>query len=431
MMARVAAAKVIAAVHGGRSLSAELPMALQQVPSRDRPLVQELCYGVLRWFPRLEALAARLLSRKLKARDRDVQALILAGLYQLLHMRLAAHAAVDETVKAARALGKPWAAGLVNAVLRGFLRERERLTEELDRGDEAVALAHPRWLYERLRADWPQEYRAVLEANNAHPPMVLRVNRLKTERPDYLRRLEEEGHRAQPAPYTEDGVVLERPVDVTNLPGFSEGWVSVQDGAAQLAAPLLGAQPGARVLDACAAPGGKAGHILEREPSVELTALDMDGARLLRVQENLARLGLSACSVQGDATAPAGWWDGRPYAAILLDAPCSATGVIRRHPDIKLLRRAEDIAALAEVQQRILEALWALLEPGGHVLLYATCSVLREENEQQIARFLAAHPDARERSVEAPWGRACRHGRQILPGEAGMDGFYFALLEKA
>lgn len=429
MNPRATAAKAITSVIAeGKSLSVALPAAVKDLTPKERPLVQELCYGVLRWYPRLEAIAALLLRKPLKGRDADVQNLLLTGLYQLLFLNVPPHAAVHETVDAVRALNKSWAAGLANAVLRGFLRERAHLLETVDRR-EAVALAHPEWLYEMLRSDWPEEYRAVMAANNERPPMALRVNAAKTVRAPYLDALAEAGLAAHAARYADQGVVLEAATDVDRLPGFAGGLVSVQDAAAQIAAGLLGAEKGMRVLDACAAPGGKTAHILELEPGLDLAALDIDQERLARVAENLQRLGLQARLVQGDARTPRDWWDGKPYDRILVDAPCSATGVIRRHPDIKVLRKQDDIAALAGQQGEILDALWPLLAPGGR-LLYATCSVLRAENERQIGAFLARHPDAKERRIPAYWGTACTHGRQILPGEEGMDGFYYACIEK-
>jgi 16S rRNA (cytosine967-C5)-methyltransferase len=430
MNARAVAAKVVTGVAGERrSLSALLPPALARVPCIDRPLLQELCYGVLRWYPRLDALAARLLRKPITPRERDVHSLLLVGIYQLLHLGVPEHAAVDATVEAARELGRPWAVSLVNGVLRSFQRERERLIAEVDRRED-VALAHPRWLYERLAGDWPEEFRAVLAAANRHPPMGLRINAARTDRDAYLARLASEGIAAQPLAHTTHGLVLAQAMDATRLPGFAEGAVSVQDGAAQLAATLLGARAGERVLDACAAPGGKTAHLLELEPALAaLVALDRDADRLVRVGENLERLGLQAQLAVGDAAEPQAWWDGEPFDRILLDAPCSATGVIRRHPDIKLLRGPRDIEALALAQARLLDALWPLLRRGG-TLLYATCSVLRAENDRQIGAFLERHADARERPIAADWGRGCNHGRQILPGEDQMDGFYYALLER-
>ncbi|MFO7642645.1 MAG: 16S rRNA (cytosine(967)-C(5))-methyltransferase RsmB [Candidatus Competibacteraceae bacterium] len=428
MNVRAVAARLLGQVLGqGQSLALVLPPALEQVDPLDRGLLQELGYGVCRWQPMLQALLDRLLERPLDPREPAVRALLLTGLYQLHYLRIPEHAAVAETVTAARQLRKPWAAGLVNAVLRSFLRRRADLLAALETDREART-AHPRWLLGALERDWPDDWPAIVAANNARPPFTLRVNTRRLGREDYQSRLAEAGWTAEPgaAPMA---LTLAEPVEPTLLPGFAEGWVSVQDAAAQWAAPLLDLRPGLRVLDACAAPGGKTGHLLECAPDLDLTALDRDVARLERVRENLARLRLKARLLVGDAERPTEWWDGIAYDRILVDAPCSATGVIRRHPDIKLLRRERDIAALAESQRAMLNSLWPLLRADGR-LVYATCSVLRRENEEVVAAFLAAHPDAWDPPIMADWGRAPSHGRQILPGEADMDGFYYAVLVK-
>ena len=424
---RALAARTLAAVLGeGQSLASVLPPALARTPPRDRGLLQELCYGVCRWQPQLQALLDLLLQRPLAPGEHTVRALLLVGLYQLWHLRMPEHAAVAETVAAAHTLQRPWAVGLSNALLRNALRRRAELTAALATREDAQT-AHPRWLLQCLRQDWPDDWPDLVAANNARPPFTLRINTRQHSRADYQALLAASGHRAAPVAGVDSALILDEPVEPLTLPGFATGAVSVQDAAAQLAAPLLAAEPGQRVLDACAAPGGKTGHLLERVSDLRLTALDQDPARLERVRASLQRLGLSATLLAGDARAPAGWWDGQPYERILLDAPCSASGVIRRHPDIKLLRRATDIAALAAQQGELLAALWPLLRPGGR-LLYATCSVLRQENQAVIAAFLAAHADAREAPIVADWGRALHHGRQILPGTAGMDGFYYAVL---
>ncbi len=431
MNIRAVAAQALARVLGeGRSLTAAFPptLILERLDPRDRGLLQELCYGVCRWQPQLQALLNLLLDRPLDPREPSVRALLLAGLYQLHHLRIPEHAAVAETVTAARQLHKPWAANLCNAVLRSFLRRRAELLAQVEIDAEART-AHPRWLLERLQHDWPDDWAAMITANNTRPPFALRVNPRHLSREDYQSRLAAAGKYAQPVAPVATALILTELVEPMTLPGFAEGWVSVQDAAAQLAAPLLNLQSGQRVLDACAAPGGKTSHILECASALDLTALDQDAERLERVRENLSRLRLNARLIAGNARQPSDWWDGVPYDRILLDAPCSATGVIRRHPDIKLLRRDADIAVLAREQQVILSSLWPLLRPGGR-LLYATCSVLRQENEQVVAAFLASHPDAGERPILADWGRPLPYGRQILPGEAGMDGFYYAVLVK-
>lgn len=424
-MAAVALGQVLDA---GCSLTTALPVALERTAPRDHGLLRELCYGVCRWQPQLQYLLDAVLKRPLDPQESVLRALLLTGLYQLHRLRIPPHAAVAETVAAARQLGKAWAAGLSNAVLRAFLRRRTELLTQVE-ADACARTAHPPWLLARLQQDWPDDWLAVVAANNAHPPMTLRVNQQRGDRAAYQTRLAAAGQEATPTAPAPAALTLRRPLDPLTLPGFAEGWASVQDAAGQLAAPLLDAEVGMRVLDACAAPGGKTAHWLELTPGLRLTALDVDAKRLARVQDTLSRLGLAAQLVAGDAARPETWWDGQPYERILLDAPCSATGVIRRHPDIKLLRREADIAALAARQRDLLTALWPLLRPGGR-LLYATCSVLRQENEQVAAAFLAAQPDAAELALPPAWGRAQRRGRQILPGEADMDGFYYALIEK-
>ncbi len=418
-------------VDSGRSLSEWLPLLLKEVSDeRARGLAQELCYGVLRWYLRLDALAGQLLERPLRNKDRDLHMLILVGLYQLGYLNISDHAAVNETVESARQLGKKWAVKLVNGVLRAYQRKRSSLDSLLDARKE-TRFAHPSWLLDRLQTDWPQQWDAIAEANNRRPPMTLRVNCRRQTRDSYQGLLAQQEIPSESVPHVSHGLTLLRPVSVKQLPGFADGWASVQDGAAQLAQQLLEVQPGMRVLDACAAPGGKTAHLLEAtEGLAELTAVDIDPIRLARVAENLSRLGLTALLVSADVADTQAWWDGRQFDRILLDAPCSATGVIRRHPDIKVLRRNEDIEALVQRQLRLLNALWPLLAPRG-MLLYVTCSVLGEENNGQVLKFLTDRPDAQEQPICSNWGRSCQPGRQILPGEYAMDGFYYVCLVKA
>ncbi|MGE3296883.1 MAG: 16S rRNA (cytosine(967)-C(5))-methyltransferase RsmB [Porticoccaceae bacterium] len=427
---RAAAARAIAAVaQHGQSLGAALPAQADAVAARDRPLLHELCYGTLRWHPRLAAIIARLMAKPLKERDADLHALIACALYQLEHTRVPPHAAIHAAVAACVALGKPWAKGLVNALLRRFQRERAQLDMALA-GDTGYRTAHPAWLAEAFRRDWPAQAEALMAANNDRAPMTLRVNRTRGTRGAYLERLAAAGISATPTARSPDGIRLAVPRAVTDLPGFDAGLVSVQDEAAQLCAALLAPQPGQRVLDACCAPGGKTGHLLELEPGIgELVAIDNDGERLQKVAANLSRLGLNAHLLTADAGATADWWDGVPFDRILLDAPCSATGVLRRHPDIKLLRRPGDIAALAATQARLLAGLWEILAPGGR-LLYATCSVLRAENDAVVTAFAATRPDAYICQIPDHPGVATTAGRQWLPAVAGNDGFYYALLER-
>ncbi|WLH84881.1 16S rRNA (cytosine(967)-C(5))-methyltransferase RsmB [Pseudomonas sp. FP2338] len=430
MNPRLAAAKALAAVLNGKaSLNSSLPTQMDKVEDRDRGFTQDLAFGTARWQPRLSALAAKLLQKPFKAADADVEALLLVGLYQLLYTRVPAHAAIGETVGCADKLKKPWAKALLNAVLRRAQRESEALLAELEH-DPVVRTAHPRWLQKSLKAFWPEQWEAICAANNAHPPMILRVNRRHHSRDAYLQLLADAGISATPCVYSVDGIVLETATDVRSLPGFAEGWISVQDEAAQLAADLLDLAPGQRVLDACCAPGGKTCHILEVEKDLAgVVAVDLEAKRLVRVRENLARLGLSAELIAADGRDTATWWDGKPFQRILLDAPCSATGVIRRHPDIKLTRQPDDIAALAVLQGELLDALWPTLEVGG-ILLYATCSTLPTENTEVIQAFLARTSGARELDLATAAGIKQPHGRQLLAQEGGHDGFYYAKLIK-
>ena len=423
MNPRLAATRALAAVLAGRaSLGSSLPEQLTKVDPRDRALAQDLAFGTARWQPRLSLLAEKLMDKPFKAGDRDLEALLLIGLYQLFHTRIPAHAAIGETVGCVDKLKKSSAKGLLNAVLRRAQREYDSLLPALER-DPAARLAPPRRLQKALKARWPEHWEAIATANNLHPPLILRVNRRQGSRDAYLAELAAAGIEAEPCAFSADGIRLLQPQDVTALPGFAAGRLSVQDEAAQLAAVQ-------RVLDACAAPGGKTCHLLEREPGLaEVVALDADAGRLERVEQNLARLGLTARTLAADGRAVADWWDGTPFQRILLDAPCSATGVIRRHPDIKLTRQASDIAPLVQLQGELLDALWPTLEVGG-ILVYATCSVLPEENSSNLAAFLARTPGARELDIPAPWGLAQPHGRQLLPQPDGHDGFYYCKLIK-
>lgn len=430
MNPRLAATRALAAVLAGRaSLGSSLPEQLAKVDPRDRALAQDLAFGTARWQPRLSLLAEKLMDKPFKAGDRDLEALLLIGLYQLFHTRIPAHAAIGETVGCVDKLKKSSAKGLLNAVLRRAQREYDSLLPALEH-DPAARLAHPRWLQKALKARWPEHWEAIATANNLHPPLILRVNRRQGSRDAYLAELAAADIDAVPCAFSADGIRLLQPQDVTALPGFAAGRLSVQDEAAQLAAELLELAPGQRVLDACAAPGGKTCHLLESEPGLaEVVALDADAGRLQRVEQNLARLGLTARTLAADGRAVADWWDGTPFQRILLDAPCSATGVIRRHPDIKLTRQASDIAPLVQLQGELLDALWPTLEVGG-ILVYATCSVLPEENSSNLAAFLARTPGARELDIPATWGLAQPHGRQLLPQPDGHDGFYYCKLIK-
>jgi 16S rRNA (cytosine967-C5)-methyltransferase len=431
---RADAARIVAEVTDrGRSLDDLL--AAETDEGSARGLKRSLCYGTLRWHLRLVAVIKALAERPPEKLQPPLRALIEVGLYQLISGDVAAHAAVSETVSATHALGLPKASGFVNALLRRFQREQESILHAVDR-DVSVRTAHPRWLVQALRIERPDVADAVLEANNRHPPLWLRVNRMRATIADVRHDLEAAGFQAAPHPWAPDALLVTPPADVRSLPGFAAGRFSVQDAAAQLAVELLAPAAGERILDACAAPGGKTCHVLERTAGgAHVTALDVSTARLQRVQENLDRLGLTAHLVAGDAARPETWWDGQPYDRILLDVPCSATGVIRRHPDIKVLRREKDIPALAQRQRALLNASWGLLRPGG-TLLYTSCSVLAAENSRTVGGFLGRTPEARDVTPEltAGWPERLRGegpGYQVMPGEADMDGFYFACLRNS
>lgn len=419
---RALAARVLDAVlHEGRSLKAELAHALPTVQdARDRALLEALLFAALRERARFDAALASWMAKPPGRRDGILRALLHIGLAQLV-LGLPAHAALAATVDAARVLGRAHQAGLVNALLRRAQRDGI--------ADDAPDAAWPRWLRERVQADWPARA-AEIFAESARPaPTWLRANRRQGTRDAYAARLEAAGLHAGSSDLLPDGLRLDASVAVAQLPGFGEGAVSVQDGSAQLVADALAPAAGARVLDACAAPGGKAAHLLERDASLRVLAIEIDAPRLRRVGATLKRLGLSAELRQADAAAPETWWDGVPFDAILLDAPCSATGVVRRQPDVLLHRRAADVEALVALQARLLDALWATLAPGGH-LLYATCSLLRAENDAQVAAFLERTDDAQLAPLDARFGHDTGHGRQRFPGHDGMDGFFYARILK-
>ncbi|EKO3427938.1 16S rRNA (cytosine(967)-C(5))-methyltransferase RsmB [Vibrio fluvialis] len=424
MNVRAAAAQVLfQVVDKGQSLSMALPAAQQNIRPRDHALLQEICYGALRYLPRLESIANALMDNPLKGKQRVFHHLILVGIYQLSFMRIPAHAAVGETVEGAQDLKGPRLRGLINAVLRNYQRNQEQLDAQAV-SHNAGKYGHPSWLLKLLQNAYPQQWEAIVEANNSKAPMWLRVNHQHHDRDAYQALLNNENIDSSVHSQAEDALKLAAPCDVTKLPGFEKGWVSVQDAAAQLSLHYLQPQDGELILDCCAAPGGKTAHILERTQGSEVVAIDCDDTRLKRVHDNLKRLNLSAKVVCGDARYPQEWWQGSQFDRILLDAPCSATGVIRRHPDIKWLRRAEDIAALAELQREILDAMWQQLKPGG-TLVYATCSITPQENVLQVKDFLARTSDAQLVGSELN-----NPGRQILPGEEDMDGFYYAVLTK-
>lgn len=425
MNVRAVAAQVIyQVVDQGQSLSAVLPLAQQKVAPRDGALLQEICYGVLRWLPRLESITQALMDKPLKGKLRVFHHLLLVGLYQLKYMRIPAHAAVAETVNAVDTLKKSQLKSLINAVLRSYQRTQEQLDNAAMTSDSGK-FCHPSWLLKLLQKAYPTKWQDIVEANHEKAPMWLRVNTIHNSRDEYKKILDDAGIETDIHPQAKDALKLAAPCDVSLLPGFIDGWVSVQDAAAQLSVEFLQPQAGELILDCCAAPGGKTCHILERQPNAEMVSMDVDATRLLRVEENLKRLNLHAKIICGDARYPINWWQGAQFDRILLDAPCSATGVIRRHPDIKWLRRVEDIAQLVALQSEILDAMWAQLKSGG-TLVYATCSVTPQENSEQIKAFLERTTDStlETGTLQAP-------GYQILPGQDQMDGFYYAALKKA
>jgi 16S rRNA (cytosine967-C5)-methyltransferase len=425
----LAANCVYQVVDKGRSLSDVLPQAQQSLANpKDKAMMQQMCYGVMRWLPRLDFFCSRLLQKPLKGKQRPFQFLLYLGCYQLLHMRIPPHAAISETVEAAVAMKAGGLKGLINGVLRSFQRQQETLELAADKV-ESCLYGHPNWFIKLVKQYYPEQWTGILDANQQQAPMWLRVNQRQFGRDEYLAALNEQEITGQVDPKLAQAICLDSPIDVFKLPGFAEGSCSVQDGAAQFAASLMAAQPGELILDACAAPGGKTCHMLELTPELaQMQALDCDAKRLERVTENLTRLKLEAKLVCADAADTDSWWDGTAFDRILLDAPCSATGVIRRHPDIKWLRRAEDIEQLAQLQRKILDKMWALLKPGG-TLVYATCSVLPQENKQQMIDFLATQADAELVPIVADES-AQNPGWQLLPGDNNMDGFYYCRLKK-
>ena len=419
----MAAQAVEKVVEKGQSLSNVLPAMQQKVGDKDKALLQELCFGVLRSLSQLEWMIKQLMERPMTGKQRTVHYLIMVGLYQLLHTRIPAHAALAETVEGAVVIKRPQLKGLINGVLRQFQRRQEELLAEFSQSE--LRFLHPSWLVKRIQNAYPQQWESILEANNQRPPMWLRVNRNHHTRDSWLALLAEAGLTGFAHPDYPDAVRLETPTSVLALPGFEQGWVTVQDASAQGCVRYLQPQNGEQILDLCCAPGGKTTHILEVAPEANVMAVDVDEKRLSRVYDNLKRLGMKATVKQGDGRYPQQWCGEQQFDRILLDAPCSATGVIRRHPDIKWLRRDRDIAELAQLQSEILDATWAHLKPGG-TLVYATCSILPEENQQQIASFLARTPNA----VLSETGTAEQPGLQNLPGAEEGDGFFYAKLIK-
>ncbi|MGD9107761.1 MAG: 16S rRNA (cytosine(967)-C(5))-methyltransferase RsmB [Gammaproteobacteria bacterium] len=390
--------------------------------------VQELCYGISRWYLQLDFIAKKLLTKPLKSKDLDIYVLILTGLYEIIYMRTPTHAAINENVDNARKLKKPWACNLINAVLRNFLRQQDAVLSAVNENTIAK-FAHPQWLIEKIKSTYPNDLEKILAANNEHPPMSLRINLRKISAKNYLHQV-----KAIVNPVCASCITLEEPCPVSQLPGFAIGEVSVQDCGAQFSAKLLDLKPNQRILDACAAPGSKTMHILETEPNIkELIAIDHDKKRLQMITENLKRMRTQKNKVKllhADVSQIKSWWDQQSFDRILLDAPCSATGVIRRHPDIKLLKQEKDIVKLAHKQLEILQTIWPTLKPNG-LLVYVTCSILPEENDQVISNFLAKTPNAQINKIDTSWGAPTKYGKQILPGQDNMDGFFYTVICKA
>ncbi|MAY42670.1 MULTISPECIES: 16S rRNA (cytosine(967)-C(5))-methyltransferase RsmB [unclassified Neptuniibacter] len=409
------------------SLNTQYPSIERSCPEKDRALLRELCYGTMRHHPQLNCIIKLLQNRAFKFRDIDIKAIVLVGIYQLQHTRIPPHAAISESVDACRELDKEWAGKVVNAILRRFQREQEELEESLS-SNESYRYNHPEWMIAKLKNNWPDHWQQILESNNSQAPLTLRINQQQTERPRYLEQLEPIVD-SEETLYSDLGIRLSTSLNVESLPGYEQGSFSVQDEAAQFAAQLLDLKPQQYVLDACAAPGGKLCHILETEPSLKaVDAVELEERRAGRIEENLDRLNLDANLIIADASTQE-WWSGELYDRILLDAPCSATGVIRRNPDIKYLRQGEDIIEISKLQLSILENCWSMLKPGGKIL-YATCSIFPQENERLIKRFMAKADDAVHRPIDAEWGIKREYGRQLFPQVSGHDGFYYALLQK-
>ena len=393
--------------------------------TRDLSLYQELVRGTCRWFLALQSIIRPYLRKPFKPKDLDLEIILALGLYQIIFMRIEDHAAVNESVNLAQRANKNWASGIVNAVLRQLIRDGVNITPEHH------LISYPGWMQKMLGRDWPQHYSDIAQAGNQRAPLTLRVDLRRNSVKAVIKMLRDQGTDVTRHEIAESAVMLEKPCDITKLDLFNSGQISVQDAAAQLSVEILDCKPGMRVLDACAAPGGKLTHLLEYTKDLDLVGLDIDALRLEKIEQNLKRIGRNASLVCGDAADPATWYDGVPFDRILADVPCSSSGVIRRHPDIKLLRRINDIPQLVKRQKKILQSLWTLLKPGG-LLLYCTCSIFKDENERQIEWFVENHDNCMEKPLKLlKWGEESSFGRQILPGEHDMDGFFYTCLYKA
>lgn len=418
------------------SLSTQLARHQSSVAIEHTPLLKELCFGVCHQYPKLNSIGLHLLAHPFEEKDTDLYALLLLGFYQLTYMNIPDHAAINESVEACRHLDKEWATKLINAVLRRYQREEREIIEQLIKMP-SIEFNHPKWLVKRFKKHWPEQFERIITSSNSRAPMCIRVNDQQVSRETYINKLKERGIDCSKGLYSPSSLYLKEPVGINQLPFFQIGEVSIQDEAAQLSAHILSPENGDRVLDACAAPGGKTGHLLEVSPSIELTAVELESWRLEKIESNLDRLSYQANLICADASDLAAWWNKNPFDKILLDVPCSATGVIRRNPDIKINRKPADIEELVVIQKAILNNVWQTLKPDGY-MLYATCSLLPEENELQIANFLTNQKDAREvpldslnGTLRSDWGVEVSHGKQLFPNESGHDGFYYCLLKKS
>jgi 16S rRNA (cytosine967-C5)-methyltransferase len=396
---------------------------------KDKALIQEICYGTTRWYIQLEYILNQLLDKRIKKKDLCLKYLMIIGLYQLIYMRIPPHAVVSETVATCKKLNMEWAKGLINAILRRYIREADNLNPLLSH-DEVIKTSHPHWFIKQLIQDWPEDWNRILDANNQKPPMYLRVNQLKHDRKDYIKILKDAGIKAMATEYSAQGILLERAINVDQLPGFLQGDVSVQELAAQLSAELLDLKPKQNVLDACAAPGGKSAHILETQANLNsLTVIEKEPRRAKKLSDTLTRLHLKAEMKVSDVLNIDNWWNKETFDRVLLDAPCSSTGVIRRHPDIKLLRTPEEVSKINELQMNLLTTLWETVKQNG-LLLYVTCSILKQENCDLIKRFITNTDNCVLKPIYKDWGIDTGYGKQILTGQDNMDGFFYACLEK-
>ena len=423
------AVKIISCVEQGSSLNTLIPQNEKKLHKNDQPMLRQILYGTLRHYFSLDFICKKLLRKSFKKSDNNLKILIIIGIYLLEFSRIPSHAAVKNTVDTLKLIKKDWAKGVINAVLRGFIRQREGLKNSI-KGDMVSLYEHPEWFISLCRDNWKDQWREILLANNTQSPLTLRINTQKTKRKDYIELLEKSKISAHATEFSSDGITLDKACAVDILPGFLEGYVSVQDEAAQLSAELMACRPGERILDACSAPGGKMCHLLEKTQDINIHAIDIDDKRLTKIEQNLKRLNQKATLICANALDTDKWWDKKFYDRILLDAPCSATGVIRRHPDIKHLRRNSDVEKLAEIQQSLLSKMWSLLKPGGR-LVYATCSVLAIENCEQIKRFLVKHSNASIMQIDEKFDPfKTEYGIQLLPTINKYDGFFYSVLKK-